>query len=414
MGAQWELLKAVQHSARLKKELVAFGQGPDYEELLTALLEKAAGPGGALDDATVIGVIENFLFQYRLPDGATVADQFVARRADLSPADREMVLAWRHPVEGLFEVRGRDGAAVLLLNLVDDMEYEAYANAGPAVFRGIPRGAFLGTRLVPLAAAPDAWLVSGVMSSYAESRAPQVAQAALGLATGRPDIVFRNPELLALGRQRMRKDRSAFVQFFGADSWLAPPAEAERRLTDYYWLRGGAQRDPSEGTPAVPALTEAMLAADTVGVIYDETDGLNFYADYGRLRDLFADPALLADPRHRGLLDAYLRDDTVAPLPLRRLAADFPGTADTLIGELLHKPTATWDDDGDDLLRRHKPWYDEDKVHPGVTVVGDRLTELLAASQAQDREQAGDRTQGPTAGRPRTGNRAPSPIRRRR
>jgi hypothetical protein len=38
--------------------------------------------------------------QYRLPDGQTVVDRFVASRPDLEAADREMLLSWRDPVEG--------------------------------------------------------------------------------------------------------------------------------------------------------------------------------------------------------------------------------------------------------------------------------------------------------------------------
>jgi hypothetical protein len=42
----------------------------------------------------------------------------------------------------------------------------------------------------------------------------------------------------------------------------------------------------------VPALElpPELADANTIGVIYDDTDGLNFYNEYGRLRELFADP----------------------------------------------------------------------------------------------------------------------------
>jgi hypothetical protein len=66
---------------------------------------------------------DRFALQYRLPDGKTVVDRFVASRPDLDAADREMLLGWRDPVEGIFEIRGRDGDAIILLNLLDDLEY---------------------------------------------------------------------------------------------------------------------------------------------------------------------------------------------------------------------------------------------------------------------------------------------------
>lgn len=43
-------------------------------------------------------------------------------------------------------------------------------------------------------------------------------------------------------------------------------------------------------------LPEQLWDAETVGVIYDEVEGLNFYGDFGRLEALFADPALMRRP----------------------------------------------------------------------------------------------------------------------
>jgi hypothetical protein len=64
-----------------------------------------------------------------------------------------------------------------------------------------------------------------------------------------------------------------------------------------------------------------MLAeAGTVGLIYDEIDGLNFYNDYGMLRELFADPALAVDKRYSEVLRGYLGADAIGLLPIRRLA----------------------------------------------------------------------------------------------
>lgn len=57
-------------------------------------------------------------------------DQFLARRPDLSAADREMLRGWSEPVEGVFETVSKDCEGTVLLNLLDDMEYRAYPNMG--------------------------------------------------------------------------------------------------------------------------------------------------------------------------------------------------------------------------------------------------------------------------------------------
>jgi hypothetical protein len=116
--------------------------------------------------------------------------------------------------------------------------------------------------------------------------------------------------------------------------------------------------------------------ADTIGIIYDETDGLNFYNEYGMLRHLFATPALAADKRYSQALRGYLGAETIGPLPLRRLAAAFPETADEVFRKVLRKPGFTWAEHGEALLRRRKPWYYEREPLPGTSVIGTRLSQL--------------------------------------
>lgn len=42
-------------------------------------------------------------------------------------------------------------------------------------------------------------------------------------------------------------------------------------------------------------LPPGLAEADSIGIIYDETDGLNSYPEYGLLRGLFGNLALAAD-----------------------------------------------------------------------------------------------------------------------
>ncbi|MFC8594428.1 hypothetical protein [Streptomyces atroolivaceus] len=120
----------IERSAELKAQLVAFAQSARFDRWLTPLLLGAAGPARRLDQGEAIRLTDHFVLRYRLPDGSTVVDRFVAGRKDLPPSEREMLLGWRDPVEGIFEIQRKDGDAVVLLNLVDDMEYRTYSNVG--------------------------------------------------------------------------------------------------------------------------------------------------------------------------------------------------------------------------------------------------------------------------------------------
>ena len=388
-GGEPSLAFLIERSAALKRDLVDFACSPRFEQSLAAAMLEAGLE--ELKEADAIGTIDRFALQYRMRDGRTVVDRFVASRPDLDAADREMLLGWRDPVEGIFEIRSKDRDAIILLNLIDDLEYRTYSNMGPAAFRPLPRGGFVHARLVPIRPFPGAWLVSGTMSPYRKSGAAQIAQAAMEAATRRPELVFRNPEKIEQGWKQMRQDRTAFVDFFGRDELVLPPGEAEERLNAYYRHR---QEAALAGIPArrrpknlpgidVPAfeLPAGLAEADTIGIIYDETDGLNFYNEYGMLRDLFADPSLAADKRHADALRGYLQSDTIGPLPLLRLATAYPQTVDAVFRKILRKPNFAWTEHGEALLRRRKAWYYEREPRPGFSMIGARLSELATRAR---------------------------------
>jgi hypothetical protein len=381
-----ELARLIERSAELKRDLVDFACSPRMQRSLAVAMREAGLE--EFDDADAIGIIDRFALQHRMRDGRTVVDRFVASRPDLGAADREMLLGWREPVEGIFEIRGRDRDAIILLNLIDDLEYRTYSNMGPAAFRGLPKRGFVLARIVPIRPLRDAWLISGTMSSYPESSAGWIAKVALELATKQPRLVFRNPEKVEQGWEQMREDRAGFVEFFGRDELVLRPAEAEERLNAYYRQRQEAAlaRRATRGRPPNlpgvdrPAfeLPPGLADADTVGVIFDDVDGLNMYPDYGMLRDLFGDPVLAADKRYADVLRGYLRSETIAPLPLRRLAAAHPDTTDAVFRKILRQRDFTWAEDGEALLRRRKAWYYEREPRPGVSVIGARLMELAS------------------------------------
>jgi hypothetical protein len=105
------------------------------ERHLKRFMPESAGPYEVLIEDEGIDDVDRFALLYRLPNGKTVLDQFLASWPDLSAADREMLRGGGDPVDGIFEIRGKDGDSLILMNLVDDMEYRAHSNMGAAAFR---------------------------------------------------------------------------------------------------------------------------------------------------------------------------------------------------------------------------------------------------------------------------------------
>jgi hypothetical protein len=90
------------------------------------------------------------------------------------------------------------------------------------------------------------------MRAYRKSDAGLTAQVALELATRLPELAYRNPEKIEQAWKQMQEGRAAFVEFFGCDALVLPPAEAEERINAFYRHR---QEAALAGRPAPPPVT---------------------------------------------------------------------------------------------------------------------------------------------------------------
>jgi hypothetical protein len=381
----------VGRSADLKAELVVFAHGRRYAHRLEAAVVEVCDDDGSGDEGAIITAIDRFILQRVMADGRTLPEIFVEQRKPALPAaERDMVLAWRDVVESTFEiteVRAGEGA-VTMHNLLDDLVYEVYSNSGRAAIAPLRRGMFVTCRLVPIRPAADVWLFSGALSSYRKSEGPQLARVMVPMLTRHPSLMRRNPNLLRQAWERQAQDRADFIEVFGGDMVILPPSQALQRLTELRRRQRDkilASLDPKTAAQAVhgvpepeqlSGLTDDMLDAESIGVIYDEVDGLNFFAELGRLDSLYADPRLARDRRYLAHLRNYLSDDTVSPLPFHRLAELHPEGVDAVLRALLGKPEFRWERDGEKLLRRRKKSFYGREPMPGVTIVSDRLAAL--------------------------------------
>jgi hypothetical protein len=371
----------VERSGDLKAELVSFAQGPRFSRSFRRAVRQRFGKVVVGDEGDVANFLDHFILQYRLPDGRTIVECFVAARPDLPERERAMLLGWRDVLEGIFEVLEQDGEALIVLNLVDELTYRVRSNMGPAVFAQMPRRSFLIARLVPI---EDEWLISGMTSVLSADRRAEVQELAAQTAMSHPALVFRNPDKLAKAWELQREDRGHFMAFFGSDFLVLPGPELAERMQGYWAFHNrevrkraarsaaeGAEQEVNIGLP-VPDfdLPDHLRGAPTVAVIYDETEGLNFFANFGPVQEVFADPELAADQEHRRALLGYLKDPSVSPLPFRRLAEQDPERASRVFQQALRQPDFEWPRDGEALLRRHKASFFERPALPSIMPVG--------------------------------------------
>jgi hypothetical protein len=377
----------VRRSGDLKGELVDFARGRRFARTFQQALEQRFGGLVVTDEGEFINFLDWFVLEHRLPSGRTVVEEFTAARPDLAEEERAMLLGWRDVVEGLFEVQLRDGEALVTVNLVDELPYRLRSNVGSGVFSQMPRGSFVLSRLVPVA---DEWLLSGATNVLPASSAAEARQAALQIAPRYPSLVFRNPERLARGWELQREQRRRFIDFFGSDLVVLPGQELTERMRAFgrflmYQARDAEGRSVAERARqrygSVPAVADLgylpaeLVEAATVGVIYDEMEGLHYLANFGLVQETFANPKLAADQEHRRAVVGCLKDASVPPLALRRLVDPDAERASRVLGEVLRRPGFSWERDGEALLRRYKASWFERPALPSVVPVGPALAD---------------------------------------
>jgi Domain of unknown function (DUF6398) len=383
-----EVADLLEHCSDLKRRLVEFARSRRFSRQFDQALS-AGSRGKAVDESEFINIIDHFILQRPLPGGRTVVDTFVSAHPELTEADRQMLLGWRDVVEGVFEIRERDGEAIITINLIDELTYRVYSNAGPAALAPMKPGCFMIARIVPI---DTGWMLSGTQQTLDASQRAGVLQMAAELAAKNPRLVFRNPAKMTQGWELARKQRVMFIEFFGSDLIVVPGSEVASRVNDFlawYTRRVLEEADPAASSvdAGVAARTPAfsvpgeLASAPTVALAYDETEGLVFLANFGLVREAFEDPGLASDSEHRQAVLGYLEADSISALPFRRLAGADTGRASQLFQRVLKKPGFSWERDGEALLRKHKPWCFEAKPLPPVTPLTSELAEALPSSK---------------------------------
>jgi hypothetical protein len=381
-----EAADVLEHCSELKRQLVEFARSPRFSRQL----DRALGEGQAdevADGTGFINITDHFILQRPLHDGRTVVETFVLEHPELADTDRQTLLGWRDVVEGVFEIREWDGDAIIAANLIDELTYRIYSNAGSDRLAAIQPGCFMTARIVPIG---DDWLLSGAQQTLPASGRAAMLVAAARMAAEHPQLVFRNPDKVAQGWELARRQRARFIEHFGSDLVIVPGPEVGSRMNGFLaWQArqaAGGPRTAATPDPDTAALTPQfqvpgdLATAPTVALICDETEGLAFLANFRLVQEAFENPELAADREHARAVLGYLSEDSISAMPFHRLAGADTGQASQLFRRLLNEPEFSWERDGESLLRKHKPRCFGAKPLPPVTPLRSELANALHPS----------------------------------
>jgi hypothetical protein len=110
-----------------------------------------------------------------------------------------------------------------------------------------------------------------------------------------------------------------------------------------------------------------------------QAEGLAFLGGFGEFERAFTEPTLLAQQRFRQRVLDYLDDDSVSPLPFRRMADRDPTRASEVLRRVLGRRSFDWQRDGEKLMRTRKRSFFDRAPLPRILPISARLAPYLGS-----------------------------------
>jgi len=177
------------------------------------------------------------------------------------------------------------------------------------------------------------------------------------------------------------------VEFFGDDEVVfATGREMAEKMREFYryyifehvWESTGktaAQQAREDGVePQLPGeeYPPELLEARDIGVLIDPEEGIFVLPKYGTFRRIFTEEDFESIPGYRQLIYDYLKEDSIPPLPFRRMVERYPEQAKRVFKAALHRRRFKLKRDFARLMRRYKRKWLEREPGLWITLVSPR------------------------------------------
>ena len=332
---------------------------------------------------------DNFVYSYRFPDNLTVIDRFVSETSDLNGKERAIVLRWRDPVVGLFQVKRALPDGFVAENLINEVDYTIKPTTIPQRFEQLARpGAFFRAKIIPVD--NKEYIFSGIQE-FIDISEKEILKVAASLQLEHPEFAFRdNEEKIRQGFEMQKKERTLFIEYFGSDEVLTEGKKLDELMAGFmdYKLTKHDKPIPEGYRPPKMKLPKDLVRSKDVGIVFDEIGGQYFLVNYGLILNIFQDPAVSKIKRYEEDILTYLEDDTISPIVLRRVFFRFPQNAEFIIRGVLNRPEFDLKRDFDSLMDEFKPSFKGRRIFPQMMPVSERMTRILKPEIYQGEEHA--------------------------
>ena len=367
----------------IKRELVEFVLKGPLRALLAQERKRRFGDRQDLKDNEWINLVDEFCFEFPLPDGSLAVERFVESRPDLSEQDREILLGMRGVFEALLEVKKLVQDGCLCYNWFNKKEYLVKATKEPKT--GFHPGMVLAVRLVPVL---DFHVLSGAQSYWLNMRRDEILRLVKTVVLKKPSVLLiDNEERIRKGFELQEADYNEFVEYFGAEEIVGTGREVVqkdrewRRWQNFAKIREDERTraqmwEKKHGRPYVMPemkLPDAFLENEDIGYLHHKKYGIVILQGYGQFISIFKNPDEKAVRSNRDILEGYIRSPDIHPMVLARAAERYPEAFRKVMRILFKQTDFRLPDDLDALLRRYKRKTLMTMEYPSIVTVDDDL-----------------------------------------
>jgi len=330
---------------------------------------------------------DNFIYSYRFPDEGTVIDRFVAETSGLSEREKAIVLWWKDPVAGIFQVKRILPDGFVAENLINEVEYTIKPTTIPRQLEQIAvPGAFFRAKIIP--AGDKEYILSGIQD-FLDIPEKEILKRAASLQRENPELAFRdNEERIRRGYELQKRERALFIEYFGGDEVLAEGKKLNELWSRFmqFKLEKHDKPIPEGYKPPRLEFPKDLLKSKDVGIVFEEATGQHYLINYGLVLDIFRNLDESKIRRYEEEIMIYLEEDSIPPGILRRIYFRHPQNAEFIIRKILNRPNFDLQRDFDFLMDEFKPSFKGRRIYPQVMPMSERMIKALRPEMYKEKE----------------------------
>ena len=321
---------------------------------------------------------DNFVYSYRFLDNSTILDRYVSETPDLSETEKAVVLKWKDPVVGLFQVKRTLPDGFVAENLINEVDYTIKPTTIPQPLEQLARpGAFFKAKIIP--ASDSEYIFSGVQE-FLDISEKEILKRVAQIQMKNPQFAFRdNEERIRRGFELQKEDRELFIEYFGSDEVLTEGRKLPTLAAEFmdYRLSKLTKPIPEGYKPPEMHFPKGLLKSKDVGIVFDELSGQHYLVNYGIILNVFQSPDEAKIQRHKRDILTYLEDQTISPHVLKKLFFKSPQNAEAIIRKILDRPEFSLEKDFDSLMDEFKPSFKGKRIYPDMLPMSHKFVEAM-------------------------------------